>query len=229
MSTPIAFFDMDRTLLGVNTGSLWIRAEVRGGHLKRREALRGLWHIGRYQLGLSAIELVIEDAVRLLAGTAEAALDERTRAFFHREVAHRVRPGASAAIAHHAALGHRLALLTTSSNYLARPVAAALGIDDILCSRFEVDPQGQFTGEPIRPLCYGPGKVVLAEAYAEEHGADLDDSWFYSDSASDLPMLERVGHPVAVHPDPRLTRHARRAGWPIQCWDHVCGPLPARR
>lgn len=219
MTAPIAFFDMDRTLLAVNTGSLWIRAEVRGGHLKRRQALRGLWHIGRYHLGFSAIEPVIEDAVRLLAGTPEAALDARTRAFYHREVAHRVRPGAPAVIDDHRRRGHRLALLTTSSNYLARPVADALGIDDILCSRFAVDARGDFTGEPVRPLCYGAGKVVLAEAYAATHAVDLADCWFYSDSASDLPMMERVGHAVAVHPDPRLARRARQAGWPIVSWD----------
>lgn len=219
MTAPIAFFDMDRTLLAVNTGSLWIRAEVRGGHLSKRQALRGLWHIGRYHLGFSAIEPVIEDAVRLLAGTPETDLDARTLAFYHREVAHRVRPGAPAVVADHRGQGHRLALLTTSSNYLARPVADALGIGDILCSRFAVDATGDFTGEPVRPLCYGAGKVVLAEAYAETHGVDLADCWFYSDSASDLPMLERVGHPVAVHPDPRLTRRARKARWPIVQWD----------
>ncbi|MGK0361989.1 MAG: HAD superfamily hydrolase (TIGR01490 family) [Bradymonadia bacterium] len=219
MSTPIAFFDMDRTLLAVNTGNLWIRAEVRSGHLKRRAALRGLWHIGRYHLGFSAIEPVIEDAIRLLAGTPEAALADRTEAFYHREVAHRVRPGAIAVIADHVRQGHRLALLTTSSNYMARPVADALAVDDILCSRFEVDATGHFTGDPIRPLCFGAGKVVLAQAYADSHGVDLADCWFYSDSASDLPMLERVGHPVAVHPDPRLTRRARQAGWPIARWD----------
>jgi len=68
---------------------------------------------------------------------------------------------------------------------------------------------GAFTGE-LDCLCYGSGKVVLSEAWAEEHEVDLSVSWFYSDSYTDLPMLERVGHPVVVHPDPRLSRWARQ-------------------
>jgi HAD superfamily hydrolase (TIGR01490 family) len=214
----VAFFDMDRTLLSVNTGSLWIRSEVRGGHLKRRHAARFMVHIARYHLGFGRIEAVLENALSLLTGTLESELDARTKAFYHREVAHRVRPGAAPIIAHHRAQGHRLALLTTSSNYLARPVADALGIDDILCSRFHVDAEGRFTGEPVRPLCYGPGKTELARRYLAESQISLADCWFYTDSTSDLPMLEAVGHPVVVHPDPRLARRAKRMGWPIQNW-----------
>lgn len=216
----VAFFDMDRTLLSVNTGSLWIRSEVSGGHLKRRDAARGLFHIAKYHLGFGAIEGVIEDAVGLLAGTPEQDLDARTERFYHRDVAYRVRPGAAAVIARHTAQGHALALLTTSSNYLARRVATAVGIDGVVCSRFEVDAAGRFTGVPRRPLCYGPGKVELAQAWLAEHAPNcsLADCWFYTDSASDLPMLDAVGHPVVVHPDPRLARVAKRRGWPIARW-----------
>lgn len=218
MSRPAAFFDMDRTLLAVNSGSLWIKSEVRGGHLSRWDALRGLFHIARYHLGVAAIEAVLLDAVRMLGGSLESELAARTLAFYEREIAHQVRAGSPAALEKHRCQGHPLVLLTTSSNYLAGPVAEALGMDDYLCSRFVVDADGRFTGEPIRPLCYGQGKVEIAEAWAAERGISVADSWFYSDSASDLPMLEHVGHPVAVHPDPRLKRRAKQAGWPIEDW-----------
>lgn len=213
-----AFFDMDRTLLAVNSGNLWIRAEVRGGHLSRWQALRGLFHIARYQLGMAAIEDVLLDAVRLLGGSLEVDLAARTQAFYAREIAHQVRPGAAGALQRHRAAGRPLVLLTTSSNYLAGPVAEALGMDACLCSRFEVTADGRFTGEPIAPLCYGAGKVEIAARWAAEQGIDLGASWFYTDSASDLPMLEQVGHPVAVHPDPRLKRRAKRAGWAMEAW-----------
>jgi phosphoserine phosphatase len=70
----------------------------------------------------------------------------------------------------------------------------------------------------VRPICYGPGKVEVAEAWACANGVDLAASSFYSDSSTDVPMLERVGRPYAVHPDPRLALLARSRGWPILDW-----------
>jgi putative phosphoserine phosphatase/1-acylglycerol-3-phosphate O-acyltransferase len=75
---------------------------------------------------------------------------------------------------------------------------------------------GVFTGRIIEPLCYAAGKVYWAEAYAHEQGVDLDRSFFYTDSISDMPMLQRVGCPVVVNPDYRLRRYARRQGWPVE-------------
>ena len=77
---------------------------------------------------------------------------------------------------------------------------------------------GKFDGTHQRPACYGPGKVHWAEAFAAANDVDLARSFFYTDSYTDLPMLERVGKPVVVNPDPRLLRTARRRGWPILDW-----------
>ena len=87
-----------------------------------------------------------------------------------------------------------------------------------MCTRFEVHADGNFAGRHVAPACYGRGKVHWAERFAAEHGVDLDGSWFYTDSYSDLPMLERVGVRKVINPDTRLLRHARRAGWDIQNW-----------
>ena len=88
----------------------------------------------------------------------------------------------------------------------------------MLSSRLEVDPaSGVFTGKPAA-LCFGHHKVRLAEAWSAEHGVDLAQSTFYSDSYNDLPMLERVGRAIAINPDARLRRHARRRGWPVIEW-----------
>jgi len=72
-----------------------------------------------------------------------------------------------------------------------------------------------YTGELDGPFCYGPGKVEAMQALAAEQGLELDRCWAYSDSASDLPMLQAVGHPVAVNPDAKLQRHADLEGWPV--------------
>jgi putative phosphoserine phosphatase/1-acylglycerol-3-phosphate O-acyltransferase len=86
-----------------------------------------------------------------------------------------------------------------------------------LCTRYEVK-DGRFTGDFIEPLCYGEGKVIHAERFAREHNIDVDASYFYTDSCTDLPMLERVSYPRVVNPDVRLRWVAKRKGWPILNW-----------
>ncbi|MEZ4474356.1 MAG: HAD-IB family hydrolase [bacterium] len=221
-----AFFDLDRTVLDVNSGRLWIRSEVRLGYLGRRQAARAAFHLARYHLGFARIEPVIRDAVATLAGTPEAELAARTEAFYHREVARRVRPGLAGVLARHRAAGEPCVLLTTSSSYLAGLFQRDLGFDDSLCNRFEVAADGRFTGAPREPLCYGAGKVQVAEAWARARGIRLADCAFYTDSFSDAPMLAAVGRPVAVHPDPRLARLARRRGWPCEAWGTAAAPPP---
>jgi putative phosphoserine phosphatase/1-acylglycerol-3-phosphate O-acyltransferase len=108
-----------------------------------------------------------------------------------------------------------VAILSAATQYVVEPVARAVGIEDVLCTRLEVK-NGLFTGKVIEPACYGPGKVHYARQYAAQHGAELSDAYFYSDSDVDLPLLELVGHPVAVNPDKKLTAVARQRGWPIE-------------
>jgi len=108
-------------------------------------------------------------------------------------------------------------LLTSATRFLSRPVAAALDIDHVLCTEVE-EVDGCFTGKFLPPACYGTGKVDKAEAFAAAHGVGLDVSYFYSDSVSDLPMLERVGHPRVINPDPRLKRRAKDLGWSVETW-----------
>ncbi len=109
-------------------------------------------------------------------------------------------------------------LLTSASLYLSERVQRELDLHDILCMRFEVDPEGRFTGAPAGPLCFGAGKLTLARAYAQDQGVPLSACSFYTDSTSDLSVLEQVGTPVCVHPDPRLRRIARRNRWRRADW-----------
>ena len=95
-------------------------------------------------------------------------------------------------------------------------MAAYLGFPGQYLCTFLQSEDGRLTGAIEPPACYGTGKVVWARRFAAEHGVDLGASYFYTDSISDLPLLEQVGHPVAVNPDPRLRRLATRRGWPIQ-------------
>lgn len=212
------FFDLDRTLISKNSASLWLKAELRAGVISHLQALRAAAWLLRYHLGTHDIADALRASIRYMAGSAEAELVVRTDAFFGAEMRRLYRPGALLAIASHRRAGDHLALLTSSTSYLANPVAHDLSIDGVLCNRLEVGADGRFTGAPIEPLCYGAGKVQLAERYLQSLGRDFDSAVFYSDSATDLPMLEAVGRPVAVNPDPRLRWVAMRRRWPIVDW-----------
>jgi HAD superfamily hydrolase (TIGR01490 family) len=136
--------------------------------------------------------------------------------WYRDHVAPEVAPAARVAIEHHRQAGHVVVLATGSTQYAARPVARGVGIEHVLSSELEVA-GGTFTGRPAA-LCFGQHKVKLAEAWAARHGVDLARSYFYSDSFNDLPMLERVGSAIAINPDARLRRHAKKRGWPVHQW-----------
>jgi len=216
----VAFFDLDRTLIAVNSASGWVRRELRLGHVGWLEAMRAAGWIGLYGLGVANMGNVVRSAVATLRGTPEDEIRRRTLAFWEEEVRAQLRPGARAAVERHREAGDRLVLLTSSSPYMSEPIAAELGLDDWLCNRFEVV-DGVFTGETLEPLCFGAGKIEHARAYVAERGVALTDCAFYTDSMSDLPMLELVGRPVVIDPDPRLAREAKRRGWPVEDWGGV--------
>lgn len=214
----VAFFDLDKTILSRNSGALWIKAELRAGHISRFQALRAWTLLVRYSLGFARLEQAIAASIASLKGQEEAVIRARTLEFYEREMKSLVRPRARAVIEKHRALGEKLVLLTSSTNYFSEPICAELGLDDYLCNRLEVDDSGRYTGRPLGGLCYGRGKVEAAEAFVAPLGVKLRDCAFYTDSASDLPMLEAVGRPVVVNPDVRLNRIARQRNWAIEDW-----------
>jgi HAD superfamily hydrolase (TIGR01490 family) len=212
-----AFFDMDRTLLRCNTGTRWIQYQYRIGELSSWRALRGAVWMARYKLAMIDLEAVAAIAAADVRGSVEREVIEQTSRWLHEEILHEVAPNALAAIDRHRREGHLIAILSTGTPYVTEPVARYLGIEHVLCTRLHVE-DGRLLGTHVRPACFGPGKVHWAERFATEHGVDLDASWFYTDSYSDLPMLQRVGVRRVVNPDPRLKRHARKAGWSIEEW-----------
>lgn len=214
----LAFFDLDRTVLSVNSGSRWLRREVATGKVSARAALQGFAWLVRYELGFASGESMVDRVVAQVAGSDAAELRERTRVFFESDVRATYRPGALDAIARHRGAGDRLLLLTSSSNYLSELVAHDLGFDEVLCNRLEVALDGRHTGRVAGRACFGAGKLFHAEEACRRHGVALSDCAFYTDSFSDRFVLEAVGQPVAVNPDPRLRRRAASAGWAVVDW-----------
>lgn len=212
-----AFFDMDRTLIRVNSAALFVRWQVRRGEARRRDLAQMLWWLVQYTFGVLDAEALAREAARGMRGRDEARFVDEVRAWVESDVMPHIAERARAEVARRRRAGYECVVLTSSTPYSADPLARALEINHVLASRLEVA-AGRFTGEYVTPLCYGVGKVVLAERWAREHDVDLGYSAFYTDSISDLPMLERVGEPVAVNPDPRLWWVARRRRWRLERW-----------
>ncbi|MBM4430422.1 MAG: HAD family hydrolase [Chloroflexi bacterium] len=215
MSKTIAFFDLDRTILTDSSGLLYMRYLWRRGDVSRWGMLRAYGYSALYKLGFFNYPAVAAK----LASTVSDDREEETRAFcqqwFEEMVVKYVAPKAIQRMDKHRAQGHAVTIISASTPYVVGPVAAHLGIEEYLCTRLEVV-EGHFTGRIVEPACYGPGKIHWAGAYAREHGADLGHAYFYTDSHSDAPLLERVGHPVAVNPDSRLKALAARRGWSVE-------------
>lgn len=214
----LAFFDLDKTILSINSGTLWVRREFALGNLSTRDALRAAGWLAQYTLGLAGAATMVEQAVASLKGSTAQTLRDRTRGFYESEVRHAYRPGALEAIARHRAAGDRLVMLTSSTHYLAELVAGELRFDDVRANQLEIDAAGAHTGGIVDGACFGEGKVAHARRAATSAGLRLEDAVFYTDSFSDLPVLERVAEPVAVNPDVRLKRHAQRRGWRVADW-----------
>jgi HAD superfamily hydrolase (TIGR01490 family) len=211
-----AFFDMDNTLLRVESGMSWVRFLYKRGELAPKMFAKALYWQALYKLAVLDMDTVFTRLVESMRGDSEADMIAKCEIWYRDHVAPEVAPAALVAIEHHRQAGHLVVLATGSTQYAARPVARGVGIEHVLSSELEVE-AGLFTGRPAA-FCFGHHKVALAERWAQRHGVDLAASTFYSDSYNDLPMLERVGTAVAVNADARLRRHAKLRGWSAPRW-----------
>jgi HAD superfamily hydrolase (TIGR01490 family) len=209
---------MDRTLIATTTAVLYARYQRERGEIGWAGTARvGYWML-QYTLGIIAAEKVASQVLLGFRGREEAELRLSTERWFKTHVLEHVRKTARETVDRHRRAGDLLAIVTAASEYSARPLARELDIEHVVSTEVEVDEAGKLTGRPILPLCYGAGKVSRTERFLQRFGLALDAATFYSDSITDLPLLERVGRPVVVCPDRRLRHAARRRGWPIELW-----------
>ncbi|MEJ2208653.1 MAG: HAD-IB family hydrolase [Anaerolineae bacterium] len=216
MARIAALFDLDKTLLDASSGPLYARYLYRLGQVRWQEMVQVVWWSLLGHLGLLDMQNVIPRLLSQAMGNDEAEMRLLCNRWFADDVLPHVSERGRQRVAEHVEQGHVVAIVSASTQYAVEPMAAHLGIaGQYVCTQLEsVD--GRLTGRVVEPACYGQGKVVWTERFAQEHDVDLDKSYFYSDSISDLPLLERVGHPMAVNPDPRLRRLAQRRGWAIE-------------
>ena len=210
-----AFFDMDKTLIAENSGTLFMKHRYEQGELTGWELLAGLGAYLRYKVGILDINAWTREAMRQFRGQSESLLTEEADAWFTDMVAETVYPEAEELVRGHLARGHLVAIVSGATKFVVGPLAARLGIEHILYTRLEVE-NGRFTGRVVEPICFEEGKIYWLQHLVEQQSIDLARSYFYTDSITDLPLLELVGHPVVTNPDPRLYRVAARRRWPVR-------------
>lgn len=215
MTTIAAFFDMDLTLLDASSGLLYFRYLLNRRLLSLPETVRVAWWIAAYKASVLDFPHFMARLMAIVRGGREAEVLAQTESWFRDVVAPHVAEVGRQKVQEHLAQGHIVVIVSGATPYVVSPLARYLGIGDgYLCTHLEVR-DGRFTGRVLEPACFGPGKVIWVERFAAEHHVDLAQSYFYTDSHSDLPLLERVGHPVAVNPNRRLRRFAEQRGWPV--------------
>lgn len=222
-SGQAAFFDLDRTLMEGSSAFQFGRAAYKAGLLTRRQLLSDAWANLRFRLRGASDEAshALRDRIsRSLEGTRVRDL-ERLGVDVLAGILPRIYPQVLALAHEHQDAGRRAYITTAASQELADILARVLVLDGGVGSQFSEVVDGVFTGRPTGLFIYGGDKARAIEQLAREKGIDLTASYAYSDSASDLPMLRLVGHPVAVNPDSELGRAARQEGWEVLRFDRL--------
>jgi HAD superfamily hydrolase (TIGR01490 family) len=212
-----AFFDLDKTVIAKASMMAFGRPFYRAGLLSRRAILRGLWaqliylHLGASEEKLARIR---ESVLALTKGWDQRRIQQIVAETLDDIVEPITFVEALELIDEHRAAGRRVYIISASPAEIVEPLGRFLGADESLASHARVGEDGRYTGE-MDVYAYGPYKADLIREVAARDGVDLSQSYAYSDSYTDLPMLESVGHPVVVNPDKILLKVARERDWEV--------------
>jgi HAD superfamily hydrolase (TIGR01490 family) len=223
-----AFFDLDDTLLAGDSDALWhayLRQSGRAGIL---EELWATWYHWRCRNGRSDEAAHVAMQTRAIAGVAVEDVRRWYDECFERLAEERLFPEAARLVETHRRRGHRLILCAALNTLCCEAIQRRLGLHAVIGTQLEVA-DGRCTGKIVGALCSGAEKAARIERYALEQGVDLGVSYAYGDSHADLAMLEAVGYPTAVNPDPVLKIVAREREWPVLRFMPAPGVPAARR
>ncbi len=216
-----AFFDLDKTIIATTSATAFSRPFLAGGLLTRGDMLRTAYAQFLYLVGGADAEQTERLRARLSAVSTGWDV-ETVRAIVAETIHEHIDPVVYAEavelIATHHAEGRDVVVVSASGSEVVEPIAALIGADHVVATRMAVE-GGRYTGE-IDFYCYGENKAVAMRELAEREGYDLEASYAYSDSITDTPMLEAVGHAVVVNPDRALRRLAEEKGWQVARFTH---------
>jgi HAD superfamily hydrolase (TIGR01490 family) len=230
MKRKLALFDLDNTLLDGDSDHQWAQFLIEEGVLHAGDYhAKNEWFYERYKDGTLDIHEFLDFQLAPIARRPRAELDAWHAQFMQRKIRPIILPRAGELIARHA--GDLTAIVTATNRFITAPIAAELGVGHLLATDIE-EADGTFTGKPRGTPTFREGKIRRVDEWLAGRGERLSDyeSWFYSDSLNDLPLLERVDHPVAVDPDATLRQTAQERGWEvISLRDPLPNPLPGER
>lgn len=214
----LALFDLDHTLLPIDSDHEWGEFLVRAGVVDAAEfTLRNNAFFAQYQAGtLDPVEY-LEFSLGNLARFPRTRLDELHAQFMLEVVLPEIRPEVLALLKQHQDAGDLIAIVTATNQFVTKPIAAALGVEHLIAAMPEYDAEGNVTGKLVGTPTLGAGKLTHTHAWLEKLGKTLGDferTYFYSDSHNDIPLLSVVTHPVATNPNAALSAHASLHGWP---------------
>jgi len=211
----LAIFDLDNTLLGGDSDYLWGQFLVEQGLVdsEHYESENQRFYEA-YEAGTLDIYQYQAFMLRPLAGRPLTELQAWRERFMEEKIQPILLPRADELLNQRRLAGDILLIITATNRFITAPIAERFGVPHLLATEPEIV-DGRYTGRTVGIPCFQQGKVERLNAWLTETGSDLTDSWFYSDSHNDLPLLNRVTHPVAVDPDATLARHAQERGWPI--------------
>ena len=211
----LAIFDLDNTLIGGDSDHLW------GEFLAEKGVVDGAYYkqendrfYQEYKAGTLDIMAFLQFSLKALADNSMQDLKTWRAEFMQNHIERLMLPKSFELLEKHRKQGDYLLIITATNRFVTELIAEKLGAHDLLAT----DPEmidGCFTGKVAGTPCFQSGKVERLNAWLAENPHDLKDSWFYSDSNNDLPLLEIVDHPVVVDADEALTAHAKKHGWPI--------------
>ena len=214
----LALFDLDHTLLPIDSDVEWARFLVRLGVVDGPVyGQRNEYFAQQYEAGTLNIVEFLDFQLAPLAQHPIAVLDSWHRQFMSEVIVPSIKPAARELVATHTAQGDLCALVTATNEFVTGPIARELGLAHLLATGIE-RVGDRYTGQPDGVPCFREGKISKTQAWLGQLGhslADFERSWFYSDSANDLPLMERVTDPVATNPDSRLKQHALNHGWRV--------------
>lgn len=214
----LVLFDLDNTLLGGDSDFEWAQFLIEQGVLDREvyEARNQAFY-EQYKAGTLDIHEFLDFQLKPLSRHSRAQLDAWHAQFMCDKIRPLILPKARELVARHAAKADLMAIITATNSFVTRPIAREFGIDNLIATEPE-EVDGAFTGRVAGVPSFREGKVTRLESWLNDRGLawqGLSESWFYSDSLNDLPLLQRVSRPVAVDPDATLRLHAEKYGWPV--------------
>jgi len=209
-----AFFDLDKTLLSINSGTVLVREAYKAGLMSTSDLLNAIYLSWLYKFHLRKTALIVSGMGRWLKGMTADKMDALAEQVVNKHLLDAIRPEIYSEIEFHKENNAEIVILSSVMIQICRLLGSRIGADNIICTVMEID-GGVFTGSAENEFCLEDEKRVRLIKYCEESNFNLSEAFYYGDSISDLPALEVVGHPVCVQPDRKLSRIAREKGWRI--------------